>query len=139
MVIFGEDVQISLLSLISGIHRKLDFAGDTSEIGKDRLTIMMKIQTSHIDLLERQVREHTTAVPSKEIKSPQAKSVADLEAQLMVCSDEKTRAALVEMLKAQVDAESYHIDSTVLAQKMQGLFIVHATPEVDREDAPQDQ
>ncbi|GAC1365401.1 MAG: hypothetical protein NVSMB44_26780 [Ktedonobacteraceae bacterium] len=53
-----------------------------------------------------------------------------------MCSDAEARAILVETLKAQVDASSYHIDSTSLAQKMQGLFVAHATQKLERDETP---
>ncbi len=92
---------------------------------------MMKIHTSYVDLLERHVRKNaaSNSMPAEEMRSLYAKSVIHPEDELMVCSDEEVRVALVEMLKMLVDSESYHIDSTILAQKIHGISIVHPAPE----------
>ena len=96
---------------------------------------MIKAHTSHVDLLEQHSQEAAGAsdkhLPQEELASLRAESVAHLEAQLMVCCDEEARAALVQTLKAQVDSGSYHIDSTILAQKMQDLFRAHPAPEFE--------
>ena len=96
---------------------------------------MTKAHTSHVDLLE----HHSAQVADQplsqeELSSVRSESVAHLEAQLMVCCDEEARAALVQTLKAQVDAGSYAIDSTILAQKMQDLFGTHPASETEEDD-----
>ncbi len=102
---------------------------------------MIKAHTSHVDLLERHSQEATSASDKhsqrEELTSSHTESVANLEARLMACCDEEARAAFVQMLKAQVDSGSYHIDSTILAQKMQDLFMTHPTPEFEEDSNPQ--
>jgi len=81
--------------------------------------------TSYVDLLERQPRENAACShkPQEETISLHAQGVAHLEAQLLECFDGEARVALVEMLKAQIDAGSYHVDSTILAQKIQDILV----------------
>lgn len=108
----------------------------SGRIGKR--TIMTKAHTSHVDLLEHRSQEAAQVadqpLSQEELSSVRSESVAHLEAQLMVCCDEEARAALVQTLKAQVDAGSYAVDSTVLAQRMQGLFGTHPASETEEDD-----
>ena len=95
---------------------------------------MIKAHTSHVDLLERHSQEAISASDKhpqrEELTSSRTESVANLEVQLRACCDEDARAAFVQTLKAEVDSGSYHIDSTILAQKMQDLFTTYPAPEV---------
>ena len=101
---------------------------------------MIKAHTSHVDLLERHSQEAISASDMhpqrEESTSSRAESVANLEARLRACCDEEARAAFVQTLKAQVDSDSYHIDSTILAQKMQDFFTIYPAPEVENEGNP---
>jgi anti-sigma28 factor (negative regulator of flagellin synthesis) len=99
---------------------------------------MTKAHISHVDLLEHRFQDAAQVAnqpqTQEELSSVRPENVAHVEGKLMACCDEEVRAALVQTLKAQVDAGSYAIDSTILAQKMQDVFGVHPTSETGEED-----
>jgi anti-sigma28 factor (negative regulator of flagellin synthesis) len=92
---------------------------------------MLNVSTSHADLLQRYPQEFTryTFVQKfvDETHSSREESIAYLQTQLLARSDGEARIAHVAMLKAQIEAGSYRVDSNALAQKMLKNPFMHHT------------
>jgi hypothetical protein len=69
----------------------------------------------------------------KQIAAP-AGSMTRVKAQLLARSEAAARIAWIRMLKAQVDAGTYIVDSRAIAHKMQSLHIMLPIMEYEKND-----
>lgn len=91
---------------------------------------MKDAKNLQIDIVERPEYRNTcyqarcTSVDEPMVS--RGESIAQLEAQVMARSDGEDRIARVEMLKLQIEAGTYSLDSNTLAQTMQEIPFVCA-------------
>jgi hypothetical protein len=80
---------------------------------------------------------HDMAVYPGRVKQIEAcnDSAGDVKAQFLAYSDTAVRIARIKMLKAQVEAGTYIVNSRALAQKMQSLPVICALSEGKENDS----
>ncbi|GCE27371.1 hypothetical protein KDA_28550 [Dictyobacter alpinus] len=83
----------------------------------------MNVQRRHVDVLASANPVHTRHAVKRMLAdrplSGQAESIAYLKALVMARTDGEARIALVERLKAEIEAGTYQIDTALLSQCLQ--------------------
>lgn len=83
----------------------------------------MNVQKHYVDVLAStaptRTRYPVKNAPAGKLLPEQAEHIAYLKARMMARTDGEARIALVERLKAEIEAGTYQIDSTFLVQCLQ--------------------
>jgi hypothetical protein len=94
----------------------------------------MKARIQHTDasiLLAHDIAAYPDRVKQTEAR---ADTIARLKARLLARSDDAARIMRVKVLKAQVDAGTYIVDSRAMAKKIQFLPVICDMPEREKDD-----